>query len=79
MNQPPSELDNPLKVAQAMQDRERVLENEKDLLRNQMRQLEVEKEYEYNERSQKGNAIMDAYEDMGGPYAHKSDLSSEMM
>jgi len=62
-----------------MQDRERVLENEKDLLRNQMRQLEVEKEYEYNERSQKGNAIMDAYEDMGGPYAHKSDLSSEMM
>ena len=50
-----------------MQDHKKVLESENENLRNRIGRLEQEREYEYNERSQKGSALMHNYgEDMGG-------------
>ena len=62
-----------------MQDNKKVLESENENLRHRIGRLEQEREYEYNDRSQKGSALMQNYgEDMGG-LAQKSYLSSEIM
>ena len=62
-----------------MQDHKKALEGENENLRNRIGRMEQEREYEYNDRSQKGSALMQNYgEDMGG-LAQKSYLSSEIM
>ena len=67
LNNIPSDNDNQLKVAQAMQDHKKVLESENENLRNRIGRMEQEREYDYNDRSMKGSALMQNYgEDMGG-------------
>ena len=62
-----------------MQEHRKVLENENENLRYRIGRLEQEREYEYNDRSQKGSALIHNYgEEMGG-LAQKSYLSSEIM
>ena len=62
-----------------MQDHKKVLQNENDNLRSRIGQMEQDREYDYNERSQKGSALMQNYGvDMEG-LAQKSYLSSEIM
>jgi len=60
-----------------MQENRKILESENENLRSRIGRLE--QEYEYNERSQKGSALIHNYgEDMGG-LTQKSYLSSEIM
>ena len=72
----PGEGDSQLKIAQAMQDQKKALESENENLRQRIGQLEIDHEGTYQDRSQKGAALMNNYmDDMGD----KSYLSSEMM
>lgn len=41
-----------------MQDHKKVLESENENLRNRIGRMEQEREYDYNDRSMKGSALM---------------------
>lgn len=73
---PPGGSDGQLKIAQAMQDQKKALESENENLRQRIGQLEVDQDITYQDRSQKGAALMNNYMDEMGD---KSYLSSEIM
>ena len=65
-----------IKIDQAMQDQKKALESENENLRQRIGQLEVDQDITYQDRSQKGAALMNGYMDEMGD---KSYLSSEIM